>query len=155
MKGKIMLLENENLMDYETERKFITSTYNKLSFYIPGKGITVDEDGCIRFYPMTDIDEFIFGQDIEPELLFDDFQLTPEEKNVIRKLQKYNVLLNEKNISVVYMRLEKKQLFLFVTTEDRPEVFYKITEADIDKVVKDKLSETQPNTISSAKYIKF
>ncbi len=150
-----MLLENENLMDYETERKFITSTYNKLSFYIPGKGITVDEDGCIRFYPMTDIDEFIFGQDIEPELLFDDFQLTPEEKNVIRKLQKYNVLLNEKNISVVYMRLEKKQLFLFVTTEDRPEVFYKITEADIDKVVKDKLSETQPNTISSAKYIKF
>ncbi len=150
-----MLLENENLMDYETERKFITSTYNKLSFYIPGKGITVDEDGCIRFYPMTDIDEFIFGQDIEPELLFDDFQLTPEEKNVIRKLQKYNVLLNEKNISVVYMRLEKKQLFLFVTTEDRPEVFYKITEADIDKVIKDKLSETQPNTISSAKYIKF
>lgn len=150
-----MLLENENLMDYETERKFITSTYNKLFFYIPGKGITVDEDGCIRFYPMTDIDEFIFGQDIEPELLFDDFQLTPEEKNVIRKLQKYNVLLNEKNISVVYMRLEKKQLFLFVTTEDRPEVFYKITEADIDKVVKDKLSETQPNTISSAKYIKF
>lgn len=150
-----MLLENENLMDYETERKFITSTYNKLSFYIPGKGITVDEDGCIRFYPMTDIDEFIFGQDIEPELLFDDFQLTPEEKNVIRKLQKYNVLLNEKNISVVYMRLEKKQLFLFVTTEDRPEVFYKITEADIDKVVKDKLSETQSNTISSAKYIKF
>lgn len=150
-----MLLENENLMDYETERRFITSPYNKLSFYIPGKGITVDEDGCIRFYPMTDIDEFIFGQDIEPELLFDDFQLTPEEKNVIRKLQKYNFLLNEKDISVVYMRLEKKQLFLFVTTEDRPEVFYKISEADIDKVIKDKLSETQPNTISSAKYIKF
>lgn len=150
-----MLLENENLMDYETERRFITSPYNKLSFYIPGKGITVDEDGCIRFYPMPDIDEFIFGQDIEPEHLFDDFQLTPEEKNAIRELQKYNLLLNEKDISVVYMRLEKKQLFLFITTEDRPEVFYKISEADIDKVVKDKLSETQPNTISSAKYIKF
>lgn len=150
-----MLLENENLIDYETERRFITSPYNKLSFYIPGKGITVDEDGCIRFYPMTDIDEFIFGQDIEPELLFDDFQLTPGEKNAIRELQKYNVQLNEKDISVVYMRLEKKQLFLFVTTEDRPEIFYKISEADIDKVVKDKLSETQPNTISSAKYIKF
>lgn len=155
MKGKIMLLENENLIDYETERRFIISPYNKLSFYIPGKGITVDEDGCIRFYPMTDIDEFIFGQDIEPELLFDDFQLTPEEKNAIRELQKYNVQLNEKDISVVYMRLEKKQLFLFITTENRPEVFYKISEADIDKVVKDKLSETQPNTISSAKYIKF
>ncbi len=150
-----MLLENENLIDYETERRFIISPYNKLSFYIPGKGITVDEDGCIRFYPMTDIDEFIFGQDIEPELLFDDFQLTPEEKNAIRELQKYNVQLNEKDISVVYMRLEKKQLFLFITTENRPEVFYKISEADIDKVVKDKLSETQPNTISSAKYIKF
>ena len=150
-----MLLENENLIDYETERRFITSPYNKLSFYIPGKGITVDEDGCIRFYPMTDIDEFIFGQDIEPELLFDDFQLTPEEKNAIRELQKYNVQLNEKDISVVYMRLEKKQLFLFITTENRPEVFYNISEADIDKVVKDKLSETQPNTISSAKYIKF
>ncbi|MCI9642464.1 MAG: hypothetical protein HFJ98_06725 [Eubacterium sp.] len=149
------MLENENLIDYETERRFITSPYNKLSFYIPGKGITVDEDGCIRFYPMTDIDEFIFGQDIEPELLFDDFQLTPEEKNAIRELQKYNVQLNEKDISVVYMRLEKKQLFLFITTENRPEVFYKISEADIDKVVKDKLSETQPNTISSAKYIKF
>ena len=150
-----MLLENENLIDYETERRFITSPYNKLSFYIPGKGITVDEDGCIRFYPMPDIDEFIFGQDIEPELLFDDFQLTPEEKNAIRELQKYNLLLNEKDISVVYKRLEKKQLFLFITTEDRPEVFYKISEADIDKVVKDKLSEAQPNTISSAKYIKF
>lgn len=150
-----MLLENENLIDYETERRFITSPYNKLSFYIPGKGITVDEDGCIRFYPMTDIDEFIFGQDIEPELLFDDFQLTPEEKNAIRELQKYNVQLNEKDISVVYMRLEKKQLFLFITTENRPEVFYKISEADIDKVVKNKLSETRLNTISSAKYIKF
>ena len=53
------------------------------------------------------------------------------------------------------MRSEKEQLFLFVTTEDRPEIFYKISEVDIDKVVKDKLSETQHNTISSAKYIKF
>jgi hypothetical protein len=150
-----MLLENENYMDYETERRFITSPYNKLSFYIPGKGITVDEDGCIRFYPMADIDEFIFGQDIEPELLFDDYQLTPEEKDAIRKLQNYNTLLSEKSISVVYMRSEKEHLYLFITTEDRPEVFYKISEADIDKVVKDKLSETQSNTISSAKYIKF
>lgn len=150
-----MLLENENYMDYETERRFITSPYNKLSFYIPGKGITVDEDGCIRFYPMADIDEFVFGQDIEPELLFADYQLTPEEKVAIKKLQNYNALLNEKNISAVYMRSEKEQLFLFITTEDRPEIFYKISEADIDKVVKDKLSETQPNTISSAKYIKF
>ncbi len=150
-----MLLENENYMDYETERRFITSPYNKLSFYIPGKGITVDEDGCIRFYPMADIDEFIFGQDIEPELLFDDYQLTPEEKDAIRKLQNYNTLLSEKSISVVYMRSEKEHLYLFITTEYRPEVFYKISEADIDKVVKDKLSETQSNTISSAKYIKF
>ena len=150
-----MLLENENYMDYETERRFITSPYNKLSFYIPGKGITVDEDGCIRFYPMADIDEFVFGQDIEPELLFADYQLTPEEKDAIKKLQNYNALLNEKNISAVYMRSEKEQLFLFITTEDRPEIFYKISEVDIDKVVKDKLSETQHNTISSAKYIKF
>ena len=150
-----MLLENENFMDYETERRFITSPYNKLSFYIPGKGITVDEDGCIRFYPMADIDEFVFGQDIEPELLFADYQLTPEEKDTIKKLQNYNALLNEKNISAVYMRSENEQLFLFVTTEDRPEIFYKISEVDIDKVVKDKLSETQHNTISSAKYIKF
>ena len=107
-----MLLENENYMDYETERRFITSPYNKLSFYIPGKGITVDEDGCIRFYPMADIDEFIFGQDIEPELLFDDYQLTPEEKDAIRKLQNYNTLLSEKSISVVYMRSEKEHLYL-------------------------------------------
>ena len=63
--------------------------------------------------------------------------------------------MSEKSISVVYMRSEKEHLYLFITTEDRPEVFYKISEADIDKVVKDKLSETQSNTISSAKYIKF
>ena len=37
-----MLLENENLIDYETERRFIISPYNKLSFYIPGKGQTIN-----------------------------------------------------------------------------------------------------------------
>lgn len=150
-----MLLENENFMLYEAERKFINSPYNKLSFYVPGKGITIDEDGNIRFYPMADIDEFIYGQDIEPEWLFDDYQLTSEEKNIIKQLQGYNAILNEQNISVVYMRSEKEEIFLFIIAEEYPETFYKISERDIGNLSKDKLSDPQVNTITTAKYIKF
>lgn len=150
-----MLLENENFMNYEAERKFITSPYNKLSFYIPGKGVTVDENDNIRFYPMADIDEFVYGQDIEPEMLFDDYQLTPDEKEQIRQLQRYNTNLNEKDISAVYMRYEKGKLFLFITTKENPEVFYKISENATDGISKDKLSEIKPNTITTAKYIEF
>lgn len=131
-----MLLENENLMNYEAEKKFITSPYNKLSFYIPGKGITVDDDGNIRFLPIGDINEFVYGQDIEPELLFDEYQLTAEEKEKIRELQRINAQIAQKGISAVYLRKEKSKYFIFITTDDNPEVFYKISENDIDNAVK-------------------
>lgn len=150
-----MLLENENLINYETEKDFIMSPYNKSTFYIPGKGITVDEDGNVRFYPLDDIDDFIFGQDIEPEFLFDEYQLTVEEKENIRQLKKINTVLNKNGISAVYMRKEKNQLFIFITTDDNPEVFYKISDSDVDNAVRDKLPTIPPNQIDKAPYINF
>lgn len=150
-----MLLENENLMNYEAEKKFITSPYNKLSYYLPGKGITVDDDGNIRFLPIGDINEFIYGQDIEPEYLFDEYQLTAEEKEKIRELQKINTDLNPKGISAVYMRKENLRTFVFITTDDNPEVFYKITVVDVDNADKVKLPPAAANTLENAYEIKF
>ncbi len=150
-----MLLENENLMNYETEKNFILSPYNKSSFYIPGKGITVDEEGNIRFYPLDDINDFVYGQDIESEFLFDAFQLTSEEKENIKQLQNVNAMLDNEGISAVYMRKENNHLFLFLTLESNPEVFYKVADTDIDKVTKDKLPKIPPNKIENAELIKF
>ncbi len=150
-----MLLENENFINYEIEKNFIMSPYNKSSFYIPGKGITVDEDGNIRFYPLDDINDFVYGQDIESEFLFDAFQLTSEEKENIKQLQSVNVLLDNEELSAVYMRKENNQLFLFLTSESSPEVFYKVADTDINKVTKDKLPKIPPNKIENAELIKF
>lgn len=150
-----MLLENENLMNYETEKKFIMSPYNKSSFYIPGKGITVDEDGNIRFYPLDDMNDFVFGQDIEPEFLFDEYQLTNEEKEQIHQLQNINTVLSQKGLSAVYMRNEKKQIFIFLTDEDKPDVFYKILSEDIEKTSRNNLPDIPSNTIQNAEFIKL
>lgn len=150
-----MSLENENLMNYEEEKKFITSPYNKLSYYIPGKGITIDEDGNIRFLPLGDISEFIYGQDIEPEYLFDEYQLTAEEKEKIRELQKLDANLEPKGISAVYMRKENSKSFVFITTEDNPEVYYKITAADVGNADKEKLPRAAANTLENAYEIKI
>ena len=150
-----MLLENENLMNYETEKKFIMSPYNKSSFYIPGKGITVDEDGNIRFYPLDDMNDFVFGQDIEPEFLFDEYQLTNEEKEQIHQLQNINTVLSQKGLSAFYMRNEKKQIFIFLTDEDKPDAFYKILSEDIEKISKNILPDIPSNTIQNAEFIKL
>lgn len=150
-----MLLENENFMNYEAEKKFITSPYNKLSFYIPGKGITVDDDGNIRFLPIGNINEFIYGQDIEPEFLFDEYQLTAEEKEKIRELQDINAKLTNKDISAVYMRKENSKSFVFITTDNNPEVFYKVTVADVGNADQAKLPRASANTLENAYEIKF
>lgn len=150
-----MLLENENLMNYETEKNFIMSPYNKSTFYIPGKGITVDEEGNIRFYPLDDINDFVFGQDIEPEFLFDGYQLTIEEKEFIRQLQNTNRKLNPKGISAVYMKMEKNKSFFIITTDDNPETFYKISCDDADKVKKEILPKIPPNKIEKSQFIEF
>ena len=78
-----MLLENENMGDYEFEKKVLNSAYNKASFYIPGKEIIIDENSNIKFHPIDDIDDFNYSQDIEEEYLFDEYQLTVDEKNAI------------------------------------------------------------------------
>lgn len=150
-----MLLENENLMNYEAEKNFILSPYNKSSFYIPGKGITLDENGNIRFFPLDDINDFVYGQDIEPEILFDEYQLTNKEKELIKKLQNANGILNPQGLSAIYMREEKNHLFIFLTVEDNPEIFYKIPAEDIDKVNRDELPSISPNTLEKALYIEF
>lgn len=150
-----MLLENENLMNYEAEKNFILSPYNKSSFYIPGKGITLDENGNIRFFPLDDINDFVYGQDIEPEILFDEYQLTNAEKELIKKLQNANGILTPQGLSAIYMREEKNHLFIFLTVEDNPEVFYKIPAEDIDKVNRDELPSISPNKLEKALYIEF
>ena len=145
-----MLLENENLMNYENERKLITSPYNKSSYYIPGKGITVDEDNNIRFYPLEEMGEFVYGQDIEPEYLFDDYLLTTKEKDQIKELKRYDELLNRQGCSAVYLRKEKNILYLFLTSETDPEAFYKIRADKVDNLKKEDLPQTQANTLDKA-----
>lgn len=150
-----MLLENENLMNYETERKFITSPYNKSSYYIPGKGITIDEDDNIRFYPLEEIDEFVYGQDIEPEFLYNDYLLTSEEKGLIEQIRYFDAVLNIEELAAVYLRKEKNILFLFLTSEDNPEAFYKIRADKVDNLKKENLPQIQANTLDKALYIEI
>lgn len=150
-----MLLENENLMNYENERKFIISPYNKSTYYIPGKGITVDEDKNIRFYPLEEINEFIYGQDIEPENLFDEYLLTAEEKAQIKELKRYDEILNRKGCSAVYLRKEKNILYLFLTSETDSEAFYMIRADKIDNLKKEDLPQIQANTLDKALYIEI
>lgn len=150
-----MLLENENLMNYETERKFITSPYNKSSYYIPGKGITIDEDDNIRFYPLEEIDEFVYGQDIEPEFLFNDYLLTSEEKGLIEQLIYFDTVLNIEELAAVYLRKEKNILFLFLTSEDNPEAFYKIRADKAKYLKKEDLPPISANTLDKALYVEI
>ncbi len=150
-----MLLENENLMNYEAERKFITSPYNKSSYYIPGKGITIDEDDNIRFYPLEEIDEFVYGQDIEPEFLFDDYLLTSEEKELIEQLRYCDEVLNAEELAAVYLRKEKNILFLFLTSQDNPEAFYKIRADKAEVLKKEELPSIPANTLDKALYIEI
>ena len=71
---------NENLRNYEAEEEFLNSPYNKSTYYIPGKVITVDEDENIRFLPVDDISDFNYGQDIEPLYLFEEYLLWKKAK---------------------------------------------------------------------------
>lgn len=150
-----MLLENENLMNYETERKFITSPYNKSSYYIPGKGITIDENNNVRFYPLEEIDEFVYGQDIEPEFLYEDVLLTTEEKVLVQKLRIFNEILSAEQLAAVYLRKEKNILFLFLTSEDNPEAFYKIRADKAKDLKKDDLPPISANTLDKALYVEI
>lgn len=150
-----MLLENENLMNYETERKFITSPYNKSSYYIPGKGITIDENNNVRFYPLEETDEFVYGQDIEPEFLYEDVLLTTEEKVLVQKLRIFNEILSAEQLAAVYLRKEKNILFLFLTSEDNPEAFYKIRADKAKDLKKEDLPPISANTLDKALYVEI
>ncbi len=150
-----MLLENENLMNYETERKFITSPYNKSSYYIPGKGITIDENNNVRFYPLEEIDEFAYGQDIEQEFLYEDVLLTTEEKVLVQKLRIFNEILSAEQLAAVYLRKEKNILFLFLTSEDNPEAFYKIRADKAKDLKKENLPPISANTLDKALYVEI
>jgi len=120
-----MLLENENLHNYEFEKKALNSSYNKASFYIPGKEITVDENSNIKFHPIDDIDDFNYGQDIEEEYLFGEYQLSIEEKSIIRQLISINKDLNQKNLAAICIRQEQNvKLLYFLNEADYS--FYKI-----------------------------
>ena len=96
---------NENLRNYEAEEEFLNAPYNKSTYYIPGKVITVDEDENIRFLPVDDISDFIYGQDIEPLYLFEGYLLEQEEKAQIAKLKAINLILVDYSLQAVYVRV--------------------------------------------------
>lgn len=120
-----MLLENENMGNYEFEKKVLNSAYNKASFYIPGKEIIIDENSNIKFHPIDDIDDFNYGQDIEEEYLFDEYQLTVDEKNAVHKLISINNDIAKNNLAAVCIRKEKNiEILYFLNEIDY--LFYKI-----------------------------
>lgn len=120
-----MLLENENMGNYEFEKKVLNSDYNKASFYIPGKEIIIDENSNIKFHPIDDIDDFNYSQDIEEEYLFDEYQLTVDEKNAVHKLISINNDIAKNNLAAVCIRKEKNIEFLYFLNEI-DYLFYKI-----------------------------
>ena len=138
-----MFTENENLHNYNAEAAWLLSPYNALRFYIPGKGITVDEDGNIRFIPLGDISEFVYGQEIESDLLFDEYQLSADEKQNIKELLTVNESTKTKGIAVVYKRIENKKLFFFITTDNNPELFYKIPADEIEQITAGELAKAK------------
>lgn len=125
---------NENLRNYEAEEEFLNAPYNKSTYYIPGKVITVDEDENIRFLPADDISDFIYGQDIEPLYLFEGYLLEQEEKAQIAKLKAINLILVDYSLQAVYLRVEDNEEYIFIISNENPEQYWKVKYSDINNI---------------------
>lgn len=147
--------KNENLRTYEAEEEFLNSPYNKSTYYIPGKVITVDEDENVRFSVADDIDDFVYGQDIEPQFLFEEYLLEQTEKAQVAKLKAINSIISEYELQAVYLRIENETEYFFVISNENPEQYWKIKYSDINNINSNKLFVNGSDKIEHASLIEF
>ena len=147
--------KNENLRSYEAEEEFLNSPYNKSAYYIPGKVITVDEDGNIRFSVADDIDDFVYGQDIEPQFLFEEYLLEQTEKAQVAKLKAINSIISEYELQAVYLRMENETEYFFVISNENPEQYWKVKYSDINNINSNGLFVNGSDRIEHANLIEF
>ena len=146
---------NENLRNYEAEEEFLNSPYNKSTYYIPGKVITVDEDENIRFLPVDDIRDFNYGQDIEPLYLFEEYLLEQKEKVQIAKLKAINSILADYSLQAVYLRVEDETEYFFVISNENPEQYWKVKYSDINNIRSNEAFVNGSDKIEHAILIEF
>lgn len=146
---------NENLRNYEAEEEFLNAPYNKSTYYIPGKVITVDEDENIRFLPVDDISDFIYGQDIEPLYLFEGYLLEQEEKAQIAKLKAINLILVDYSLQAVYLRAEDNTEYIFIISNENPEQYWKVKYSDINNIRSNEAFVNGSDKIEQAILIEF
>lgn len=146
---------NENLRNYEAEEEFLNAPYNKSTYYIPGKVITMDEDENIRFLPVDDISDFIYGQDIEPLYLFEGYLLEQEEKAQIAKLKAINLILAAYSLQAVYLRVEDNTEYIFIISNENPEQYWKVKYSDINNIRSNEAFVNGSDKIEQAILIEF
>lgn len=146
---------NENLRNYEAEEEFLNAPYNKSTYYILGKVITVDEDENIRFLPVDDISDFIYGQDIEPLYLFEGYLLEQEEKAQIAKLKAINLILVDYSLQAVYLRVEDNTEYIFIISNENPEQYWKVKSSDINNIRSNEAFVNGSDKIEQAILIEF
>lgn len=146
---------NENLRNYEAEEEFLNAPYNKSTYYIPGKVITMDEDENIRFLPVDDISDFIYGQDIEPLYLFEGYLLEQEEKAQIAKLKAINLILVDYSLQAVYLRAEDNTEYIFIISNENPEQYWKVKYFDINNIRSNEAFVNGSDKIEQAILIEF
>lgn len=146
---------NENLRNYEAEEEFLNAPYNKSIYYIPGKVITVDEDENIRFLPVDDISDFIYGQDIEPLYLFEGYLLEQEEKAQIAKFKAINLILVDYSLQAVYLRAEDNEEYIFIISNENPEQYWKVRYSDINNIRSNETFVNGSDKIEHAILIEF
>lgn len=144
------MFEKENLNNYEEENKWLNSKYNKTSIYVPGKAITENEDGEMKFYYLEDINNFVYGQDVMADYLFNSTQLEDKEKEAVARIKSTNALLHQQGLHAFYIRKEKSQDYLFFLSEEQPEVFFKVKYENYIQLNEEKLPASQATEIEKA-----
>lgn len=140
---------NGDLKNYETENTWLNTPYNKTIAYVPGKGVTENERGEIQFYYLDNINDFVYGQDIEPEFLFPQYAMEPDELESLAKLRAANTYLNGIGLHAVYLRTEKKKPYLFFLSENYPDKYFKILYEKHTELTAE-LPAVKANTIETA-----
>lgn len=87
--------------------------------------------------------------------MYEDVLLTTEEKVLVQKLRIFNEILSAEQLAAVYLRKEKNILFLFLTSEDNPEAFYKIRADKAKDLKKENLPPISANTLDKALYVEI
>lgn len=149
------MFEKENLNNYEEESKWLNSKYNKTIIYVPGKAITENEDGEMKFYYLEDINDFVYGQDVLADYLFNSIELENKENELVARIKSANAFLHQQSLHGFYIRNEKSQDYLFFLSEENPEVFFKVEYENYTQLDKTKLPTAQVTEIEKAIEIVF